>query len=354
MASQIDIIIITYDARDKLERCLRSIVRNTGGLSYRITVVDNGCTDGTSGFLNIYHRKNKYVDIIRSDKNLGFSGGANIALKNTRNELICLMDDDVEVTGGWLRELRREIKARPDAGIVGCKILSGDGRIWSADYRIRLLNSIGIGEIDRGQRDYIKECDALVGPCWLMRRRILDKVGYFDERFFPCQNEDIDYCLRTRLAGYKIVYDGRARIIHHHLFRDGGTAQNHRNRQRFLRKWGKGLLRFPLKDSEPADRHMANGIDHLEMGDFKKALDEFRKMGRRDKRFLEPAYIGTALAGMHEYGKAVEQFKEAIYSNPSNMGAHHRLALIYKKMGLVKKARDAAARTFDFVTSRSA
>lgn len=380
-----DIIIVTYNAKDKLKRCLIALEKHTKSLGYLLTVINNNSTDGTPLFLKNYQQKNRNVNIINTDKNLGFSGGANIGLKNTFNEFIVLLDDDAEATKGWLSGLYKHIRNKPEIGIVGCRIVFPNNRIHSADYRVTPRPLVGTGEIDRGQRDYVKECDALIGSCWLMRRELIKNIGYFDERFFPCRHEDVDYCLRTRLAGYKIVYNGDVRIIHHNLFRDGGRKQNIKNQQRFLKKWKNLFNRFPLKSSHPVDKYIARGIKCLKEKKFKLSLIEFKKAESFDKRFSEPLYMGIALKSMGKYNDAIQQFKKVLTLNPSNslahfyMGialkkignyrravqkfkkvismdtsnslVHYHLALIYKQLGLIKEAKREAKKTCGFLSS---
>ncbi|MDP2939169.1 MAG: glycosyltransferase [Candidatus Omnitrophota bacterium] len=346
-----DLIIVTYNAKDKLRLCLSSVERHTNGIQYMLTVVNNNSSDGTLQFLKKYQQQHK-IKVIHTDKNLGFCGGANLALKNTSNKFIVLLDDDVEVTQGWLKELYKQIKNKPKIGIVGCKIFLPSKRIFSADYRVRPIYLVGCGEIDKGQRDYIKECDALVGPCWLMRRELIKKVGYFDERFFPSQHEDIDYCLRTRLAGYKIIYNGRVKISHHHLFRDG--QQFRENWRKFLKKWKALLSKFPLKDSHPVDRYIAKGVGYIKKKKFRQALAELKNVESIDKRFSEPLYKGMTLDGLGKYPEAIQQFKKVLNLNPSNFSifnfsAHHELALLYKKLGLAKQAKKEFIKTLDFI-----
>lgn len=337
----LDIIIVTYNAKDKLKRCLKSIEKYTKGLSYLLTVVNNNSTDGTIQFLKTYQRKNENIKVINNSNNLGFSGGANIGLKNTCHKFVVLLDDDVEVTKNWLTGLYKQIKNKPKAGIVGAKITFPNNKIWCTGLTVWPFTIVGShqDQIDKGQRDYIRECETLAGPCWLIRRALINKVGYFDERFFPSQHEDADYCLRTRLAGYKLIYNGKVKIIHHHLFRDGGKKQNRKNWRKFLRKW-KGLLhRFPLKDSHPADKYIAKAMDYLKRKAFKQAIFEFKRAESVDKRFSEPFYLGLALEGMGKYNEAIRQFKRALNLNPNNVLAHYELGLIYRKLGLNKHAK---------------
>jgi len=344
-----DIIIVTYNAKDKLKLCLKSVKKYTNSADYSLIIVNNHSTDGTSIFLKKYQKKNEEVKVINSDKNLGFSGGSNIALKNTFNKFIALLDDDIEVTKGWLSGLYKQIKHKPRVGIIGCKIVFPNNRIHSADFEIKTLRSAGFGEIDRGQRDYIKECDGLIGPCWLIRREVIKKVGYFDKRFFPCKGEDIDYCLRTRLAGYKIVYNGKVKIIHYHFRRYGDREQGERNERKLLRKWENILHKFPLKDTHPADKHNSKAIEYLIKKKYKAAFVEFKKAESIDERFGVPLYKGLALEGIGDNKKAIQEFKNVLYIDPSKISARYHLALIYKKIGLIKEAEREAVRTFSYI-----
>ena len=209
----------------------------------------------------------------------------------------------------------------------------------AADYRVKPLYLVGSGEIDRGQKDYIKECDALVGACWLMRREVFNKIGGFDERFFPSQHEDIDYCLRARLAGYKIIYNGKVRVIHHHLYRDGGEAYGRKNWHKFLRKWKSVLDKFPLKDSHPVDKCMAYGDAYLNQNKPQQALAQFRKAAAYNRKFREPFYEGVALTGMGRYNEAIKKYSKALLSNPLDMTGRYHLALVYRRAGLIKEAK---------------
>jgi len=341
-----DVIIVTHNARDKLSRCLASIKTHTRNCL--VTVFDNCSGDGTRPYL----KSLKGINYIFSDRNLGFCGGVNLALRKTRSRFIALLDDDAEVTDGWLDGLYGQMKRRPSVGIVGCKIVFFDNRIMAADYRVKPLYLAGAGETDRGQRDYIKECEGLVGTCWLMRRAVIRKVGYFDERFFPSQHEDVDYCLRARLAGYKILYNGKVKVIHHHLFRDGGQRHNAANWRRFLKKWSAGLDKFPLKDSHPVDRCMAKGEYYLKIKKPERAFREFRKLTQYGRGFREPFCEGVSLLHMGEYNEAIRGFEEVLRLNPLDTAAHYYLGLAFNKIGRHKEAKRLSAKAVPHLFSR--
>ncbi|MBP9837357.1 MAG: glycosyltransferase family 2 protein [Proteobacteria bacterium] len=238
----IDIIIVTYNAKNKLRQCLKSLFQRTNKSSYKLTVVDNHSTDGSYSLLKTYNDK---LTIIRTSENKGFSFAANLALKSTSNKLIALLDDDVVVTKGWLQGLTKIINTKRKVGIVTPKLVYPDGSMYSYGFLPKTLLQTMNGEWDSGKDSNIKECDACPGPCWLMKRSVIDEVGYFDERYFPSQYEDTDYCLRVRQYGYKIIYDGTTEIIHHHLSRTDNRVQ--KNRRLFYQKWEKVMDAYFLK-----------------------------------------------------------------------------------------------------------
>lgn len=349
-----DIIIVTYNAKDRLRQCINSVRKFTKGHDYQITVIDNGSRDGTRRFL----RLQKDLNVIYNKSNLGLSKALNLAIKRTENDFIVRLDDDMRVTKGWLMELYQQIKDNPKAGIVGCKVVLPNNRIFSADYWPRSLHAVVSGEIDRGQRDYIRECDVLNGACYLMRRELIQTVGYFYEGFFPCRAEDLDYCYRTRLAGYRIIYNGKVKAIHPLFARK--RKEFMKNMQKFLKRWGKAFQKFPLKDSHPVDRYMADGIDYLLKRRFSQALTEFKKAESFDKRFLNPLYIymGIASEGIGQYHNAVKYFKNAImhFEKVSSITyfralPHFRLAFLYKNMGLVKVAQKEVRTALNYLHS---
>ena len=152
----IDIIVVTFNAKKNLARCLSSVKKCTTDYDYVLTVVDNGSTDGTSEYLR---KNNEYKDIrlICNDHNSGFCGAANAALRSTSKRYIVLLDDDTEVTEGWLKGLYGQMKNRKRVGIVGGRSVSNDNRIVSAELNLTLLSSLVLGENDTGKL----RCEAL-------------------------------------------------------------------------------------------------------------------------------------------------------------------------------------------------
>jgi len=314
----IDIIIVTYKAPKELERCISSIRAHTAGFDYRLTVVVNDGEEAAT--LSILSRLQPGINVIKNRGNCGFSKAANIAIRSTDRPYIALVDDDAEVRRGWLRGLFNSMRESASRGIVGCKILFPGRRIFCSHVTLAsgAVRRVGYGEADTGQKDYARSVAAVNGACWLMRRELTVTVGLFDERFFPSQYEDIDYCLRARRAGYKVFYNGAVSILHHHMLRDGGEQKNLENWRRFRAKWpdGGGTCQ---KNKRPFSR-----------------------------KVRAAAPINRADANAPALGARRRELEARVRSDPRDYDARYRLALIYHRLGRAGKARAEARKVLNF------
>ena len=324
---RIDIIIVTYNAVRKLKNCIKYIRFHTQNVPYRLIIVDNNSTDGTSKFIKTIDDNSK---IIHNETNLGFSGAANIALKSTSGNFIALVDDDTQVTKDWLKKMHKQIEESPDIALVGCKIVSPKNLIVSAEIDVstnQCLN-IGYGEIDKGQKDYIKDVEAINGACWLMRKNIVKQIGLFDEQFYPCQFEDVDYCLRARQEGFRIIYFGKVGVLHHRLLRNGGIQTSNDNLNKFMKKWNN------LKDFKNPLRHKDNAYEIVNM---------------KIKYLIHKAF---EKAQEEKYLPAIKYLEMAYWLNPRNLAVNHRLTMLYKVVGKPRKSRSHANICLDFFEHR--
>lgn len=228
MNIDVSICIVTYHARDLLRDCLRSIYGTAGSPSFEIIVVDNHSEDGTvemlgSDFPNVH--------LLVNDHNTGYTRPNNQAMRISHGQYILLINPDTVVEPKSINELVDFLDVHPEVGIVGPKVLNRDrtlqkqcrrseARPWDtfcyfsglsrlfphdkrfAGYLMTYLNE-----------DTVHEAEAVSGSCMLIRRKVIDQIGYQDEDFFAYQ-EDTDFCRRARLAGWKIFYNPLAQIIH--------------------------------------------------------------------------------------------------------------------------------------------
>ena len=223
----LSIAIITWDARDDLKKCLDSIFRSTGDFSFEIIFVDNNSRDG-SGQLIVENYPE--INLISNAKNCGVARARNQAIEAANGKYVLLLDVDTEVHPDALARLLQFAEEHPQAGIIGSKLVDGENRLQHTcrqfpsvlTYIFRRLNFLPFFEQSRRLREHImadwdhsqiREVDYVVGACQLIRREVLNDVGQLDERFFYGP-EDVDFCLRAHLHGWKIYYFPNAIVVH--------------------------------------------------------------------------------------------------------------------------------------------
>jgi len=215
---RVDIIILTWNGLEDTIECLESL-KSIDYPEYRITLVDNGSTDGTGETIR---ERFPEVNYIYSDTNLRFAGGNNLALSKTLDEsfdFALLLNNDTVVEPDFLTRMVETALSDSAAGLVGAKIYYYDhpDTIWfaggKANIKIARMRHRGIGEIDDGRFDEPCECTFLNGACLLIRCELLREIGLLDEDFF-LYGEDLDFCLRAIKSGYKLYYQPQARIKH--------------------------------------------------------------------------------------------------------------------------------------------
>jgi len=231
----ISVIIVSWNARDYLRDCLVS-VRDTGGsLVHEIIVVDNDSRDGSPEMVAAEFPE---VTLIRAGENLGFARGNNLGLKRASGSSLALINSDVVVHPECLQHLAGFLESHPEVGLVGAKVIGGDGHLQRT---CRLLpgvwniacQALGLDrllarwplfsgrEMRHWDQNETTEVQVLSGCFWLARKEAVAKVGSLDERFF-FYAEDVDWCKRFRDAGWKIFFLPRAVATHF----GGGSSAN--------------------------------------------------------------------------------------------------------------------------------
>ncbi|MEM5832282.1 MAG: glycosyltransferase family 2 protein [Candidatus Aenigmatarchaeota archaeon] len=209
------IIILNWNGKKLLKKCLDSLINLTDYPNYRIIFVDNGSTDGSVDFI-----KNNYenIDIVALDRNYGFTGGNNIGIKYAEKkykpDYFLLLNNDTEIIQkDWLKKLVESAK-KYKAGIVGCKLLYPNRKIQHAGINTTFLSE-HIGRYENEDKySEIRYVNAVTFACVLINRNVFEKIGLLDEIFFS-GHEDIDFCFRARKNGIKILYNGKVKIIHY-------------------------------------------------------------------------------------------------------------------------------------------
>jgi hypothetical protein len=250
----LSICLLNWNTREDLRRCLQSLRASGCALEREIIVVDNASTDGSP---EMVAREAPEVRLIVNDSNLGFAAGNNAALRASTGRYCLLLNPDTQVRPCALSSLVEALEAEPNAAAAGPKLLNGDGSIQYScrrfpNFATGLFRRSPLGRFfprNRFEREYLmkdwahdraREVDWISGAASCMRREALEQVGLLDERYYMfC--EDVDWCLRARKLGWRIVYAPQAEIIH---FRGRSTdlapfrmaAEFHRSMERFYWK----------------------------------------------------------------------------------------------------------------------
>ena len=208
------ILIPVHGQHDFTYTCLKSIAETCAGLSIEVVVVDDCSETPASEALSIVSG----VKIRRNEGNLGFLRSCNAAAANLRGEFIVLLNNDTLVTGEWLEALTAVFDDDEKAGLAGAKLLFGNGRLQEAGgivWRDGSASNYGRNEDPRRPEfNYRREADYCSAACVMIRRSLWDALEGFDERYVPAYYEDTDLAFRVREAGYKVIYQPHAEVVH--------------------------------------------------------------------------------------------------------------------------------------------
>lgn len=224
----LSVCIVTFEARDLLAKSLHSLAKNTR-LDYEVIVVDNGSTDQVGEMLQ---EQFPYVKFHQNGENLGYTRPMNQALKRAKGQFLLQLNPDTLILPDALDTLVAFMQEHPDAGICGPKVLNPDhslqkpcrrgeptpGAVFSYFLGLHKLfpdskrfGGYLLNYLDENQTN---EVAGVSGSCMLVRRDVINQIGYLDELFFAYQ-EDADFCRRTREAGWQVFYVPQAQIIHY-------------------------------------------------------------------------------------------------------------------------------------------
>jgi GT2 family glycosyltransferase len=220
----IDVVVVSYRCEALLRDCLRSLREHPGELPLHIHVVDNASGDGTAPMVE---REFSEVRLTVAEENLGFSVANNIGIRAGSGVWVLVLNPDTRVTAGAIDALRKALEANTGAGMAGPRLELPDGSFDHASRRSfpTPLSAVGhftgVGRRRRSGRLAAYRApevesgpvDAINGACMLIKRKALEEVGLFDERYWMYM-EDLDLCYRFAEAGWLSLYEPRATVIH--------------------------------------------------------------------------------------------------------------------------------------------
>lgn len=256
------VIVVHFNQTKTTLKCLDSLARlkNISGNTLKVVIVDNG----SKNLFSLPSRFNsKIFHLIRSDANLGFTGGNNLGIhfsvENFDPQYLWLLNNDATVDSQALAQLLKAADENPSWGMISPKIYFTAGKefhqqsyakvdrgkvIWFVggviDWRNLTAFHLGVDEIDRGQFDQISETDFCTGCAIFIKREVLEKIGFLDKRYF-LYFEDVDWSLRAQKFGYKLGISHQAIVWHDNAGSSGGSGSNlqqyYQERNRSLLAW---------------------------------------------------------------------------------------------------------------------
>lgn len=238
------VVVVTYNNLALTQACLASLESTTECRWAEIIVVDNASSDGTPEFLRQWQAAAANRRIILNDDNRGFSAANNQGLEIAQGDYLVMLNNDTEVTPGWLRTLMNHLRADHSLGMIGpvTNNIGNEARIKISYkdpqemlHKARKYTLAHLGEVF--------SIRTLAFFCVMMPRRVYEKIGPLDEAFGIGFFEDDDYCRRVEQAGWRLVCAEDV-FIHHHLaatfnkLGKGRKALLEKNRKIYEAKWG--------------------------------------------------------------------------------------------------------------------
>lgn len=212
----VSIILPVFNNLKLTLECLLSITEHVDErISFEIILADDASTDGTELILS----KIANLRLIRNDKNLGFLRNCNKALEHVRGRYIVYLNNDVQVTRGWLVNLYETFTTQQNVGAAGSRFVYPSGHLQEAGVAFRYdgtADMVGLNDDSEKPRyNYVRRVDYISGACLMLPTALAQQLKGFSEDFLPCYCEDSDLCLRVQAAGYYVYYNPSSTIIHH-------------------------------------------------------------------------------------------------------------------------------------------
>lgn len=222
----LSIIIVNWNTRELLKKCLASIYYNTTNLNFEVIVIDNGSKDQS---VEMVQENFPQVKLIANQSNTGYVAANNLGLEQAQGDFILLLNPDTEILYQTLDKMVHYMTINPQVGISGCQLLNPNGTIQLSVRRLPKLSDqiIILTKLHNFwpklishylalDFNYLKEqeVEQVMGAFMLIRQVMLQQIGPLDPQLWSWF-EDVDYCQKAKIAGWQIRYTPTAQIIHH-------------------------------------------------------------------------------------------------------------------------------------------
>ena len=250
-APLVSIVVPIYNHLEQTRQCLFSLAEVGASCTFEVIVVDDGSSDGSAEWVETCPQ----VRLHRMSENSGFVAACNAGAGVARGQYLVFLNNDTEVTAGWLDALIGCFKTVPRCGLVGAKLIYPDGSLQEAGGIVFADGSAcnyGRGGNPADPRyDFLREVDYCSGACIALPASLFRSLGGFDVRYAPAYYEDTDLAFAVRAAGYQVIYQPRAEVVHFEGKTAGTDASSgvkrfqQINREKFVAKQQRALASQP-------------------------------------------------------------------------------------------------------------
>lgn len=214
--------MLSWNTRELTLASIQSLYDNPAAVPFEVVVVDNGSADGSADAIAARFPQ---VTLVRSDRNLGYGPGNNLAYDHARGRTLLLLGSDTVMEPGTLDGLLACLQAHPEAGAASCRVMLPDGavdRTCLGFPDLRDLASLYTAQnwlvrhaTDRGFDYYATQpVEQVAGTCLLLKRELVERIGLFDEAY-KILYTDVELCQRIHDAGEQIIYTGAISLVHY-------------------------------------------------------------------------------------------------------------------------------------------
>lgn len=232
----VSIVIPTRDRRDLLEACIKSLDTVTNYPNKEIVVIDNDSREPATKdyFASLAGRAD--VRVLPAPGPFNYSRLINLGAAAARGEILVTLNNDIEaIDADWLSEMVAQV-SRAGVGVAGCLLLYPDRTVQHAGVIVGLSGVAGHMYADAAPDDagyagrivVTQDLSAVTGACHVMRKATFEQLGGLDEAHLAVAYNDIDFCLRVRAAGQRVIYTPQARLLHHHSASRGSDIRPER------------------------------------------------------------------------------------------------------------------------------
>lgn len=247
-APEVSIIIPVYGGLADLQTCLRSIIEaGTSAPTVEVILVDDNPNDPVLPFID----ESPGLVPLANASNLGFLHSCNRGAAAARGKMLCFLNSDTIVAGGWLSALTRALSEESRVGLVGPMLLDNDGTIQEAGWRMLADGSgipIGRGDSPKAHAGR-KFVDCVTGACFMVTAKLWHDLEGFDSRYAPAYYEEFDLAFRALERNFLTLCEPEARVVHLGA-RSYGASQrdllSQRNRLIFLDRFAETLQSYPI------------------------------------------------------------------------------------------------------------